>query len=98
MAWRARPLWELLESEQACDISISGLGWISVGALASLRRTDAPMVAVLEVWVPKGVQVSTRPPMPIARLPAAVPAYEFDEDEPPPVYRQPSDFYERERF
>ena len=75
----------LREMEQAADISISGLGWISVGALASLRGAAAHdaggMSAVLEVWAPKGVNVALRPPMPIAKLPNAVTTYddEFDD-------------------
>ena len=72
---------DLHEMQQAADISVSGLGWISVGALASLRRggeSDGSMRAVLEVWVPRGVQVSVRPPMPITGLP--VPPPEVDED------------------
>ena len=52
---------------QAGDISISGLGWVSVGALASLL--DGRMHAKLDVWVPKGVEVSLRPAMPIGGLP-----------------------------
>lgn len=62
---------DLNPMEQAADISISGLGWVSIGALASMRQTE-PMKAVLEVWVPKGVQVSLRPPMPVAGLPNGV--------------------------
>ena len=69
---------ELNEMQQAGDISISGLGWVSVGALASLRKKEA-MRAVLEVWAPKGVQVSLRPPMPVAGLPNAAPPPGFEE-------------------
>ena len=57
----------------------SGLGWISVGALASLRKADS-MRLVLDVWVPKGVQVALRPPMPISKLPNAVPVFGDDAD------------------
>jgi nitric-oxide synthase len=62
---------ELDEMAQACDISISGLGWVSVGALASLRKTGS-MHARLAVWAPKGVEVSVRQPMPITGLPNQV--------------------------
>ena len=67
---------ELNPLEQAADLSISGLGWVSLGALASLRKAtdENAMRMVIDVWVPKGVQVSLRPPMPIAGLP----------NEPPP--------------
>ena len=58
---------QLRESTQAADISISGLGWVSVGALASLRGGD--MSVVIDVWAPKEVQVSLRPPMPVQGLP-----------------------------
>ena len=37
------------------------------------------MRAVLEVWAPKGVQVSLRPPMPVAGLPNAAPPPGFEE-------------------
>jgi len=67
---------------QAADISISGLGWVAVGAVASLRAAaaargvkadaDEAMRLVVDVWVPKGVEVSVRPPMPVGGLPAAV--------------------------
>ena len=63
---------DLCEYEQAGDISISGLGWVSLGALASLRKSAAGMHCTIEVWVPKGVQVSLRPPMPIGGLPNEV--------------------------
>jgi nitric-oxide synthase len=65
----------LAEMEQAVDVSISGLGWVSVGALASLRKAKgvASMDVVLEVYAPRGVQVSLRPPMPISGLPNDVP-------------------------
>ena len=75
---------ELSEMTQSADISISGLGWVSVGALASLRRSDAGMACVIEVWVPQGVQVSLRPPMPIAGLPNEPPEFE---DELPTDWR-----------
>ena len=67
---------ELNPLEQAADLSISGLGWVSLGALASLRKAtdENAMRMVIDVWVPRGVQVSLRPPMPIAGLP----------NEPPP--------------
>lgn len=67
---------DLDEMSQAADISISGLGWISVGALASLRKEPGSegMRTVIDVWVPVGVRISLRPPMPIAGLP----------NEPPP--------------
>ena len=71
---------DLREMEQAADISVSGLGWISVGALASLRRASGggggDMRIALDVWVPKGVLVSVRPPMPVGRLPNAVTEYD----------------------
>jgi nitric-oxide synthase len=69
---RKRVELDLDEMEQAADISISGLGWVSVGALASLRGKSSRgrgTHAVMDVWVPKGVEVSLRPPMPIAGLP-----------------------------
>lgn len=59
---------DLYELEQVCDISISGLGWISVGALASLRQSG-DMRAVIDVWVPRSVSVKLRNPMPVGRLP-----------------------------
>ena len=75
---RQRVELDLEQNRQAADISVSGLGWISIGALASLRAAaGGSMRAVLEVWVPRGVQVSLRPPMPIARLPNDV-AAEYD--------------------
>ena len=69
---------ELFEMEQAADVAISGLGWVSVGALASLRPAGrkASQRMVMEVWVPRGVQVSLRPPMPIAGLPNEVAGFE----------------------
>ena len=67
---------DLDEMSQVADISISGLGWISVGALASLRKEPGSegMRTVIDVWVPVRVRISLRPPMPIAGLP----------NEPPP--------------
>ena len=60
-------------------VSISGLGWICLGALASLRKNEE-MKMVIDVWVPKDVMVSLRPPMPIARLPNEITKYD-DADE-----------------
>jgi hypothetical protein len=60
---------ELTEMQQVADVCISGLGWVSVGALASLVDKGSPMRVRLAVWVPKGVTVSVRPPMPIGGLP-----------------------------
>ena len=62
---------ELTPMAQAADLAISGLGWVSVGALASLRRGDGALKATLDVWLPKGVELFVRPPMPIAGLPTA---------------------------
>lgn len=62
---------ELTPMAQAADLAISGLGWVSVGALASLRRGDGALQATLDVWLPKGVELFVRPPMPIAGLPTA---------------------------
>ena len=69
---------ELGTMEQAADLCISGLGWVSIGALASLaRRGDARRSRVrLAVWLPRGVKVSLRPPMPIAGLPNEVPMFD----------------------
>jgi len=64
---------ELNQMCQAADVCISGLGWISVGALASLvESSSGGMRTKLAVWAPKGVTVSLRPPMPIGGLPNAV--------------------------
>ncbi len=65
---------DLHEMEQAADVSVSGLGWVSVSALASLssgtRGPGSTMRAVLDVWAPKAVEVGVvRPPMPIGGLP-----------------------------
>ena len=70
---------DLTEMEQSVDVSISGLGWICLGALASLRK-NKEMKMVIDVWVPKDVMVSLRPPMPIARLPNEITKYD-DADE-----------------
>jgi len=67
---------ELFPMEQAADIAISGLGWVSVGCLATLQSTDrrrkaqdAPLAATIDVWAPRGIEVLVRPPMPIAGVP-----------------------------
>mmetsp|Transcript_46672 Transcript_46672/g.77203 ORF Transcript_46672/g.77203 Transcript_46672/m.77203 type:complete len:490 (+) Transcript_46672:161-1630(+) len=58
--------------QQAADIAISGLGWVSVGCLNTLEDTRAAgLLATIDVWVPRGVEVLVRPPMPIAGLPTA---------------------------
>lgn len=59
--------------QQSADICVSGLGWISVGALPILRqksRDGVLMTAKFDVWVPRGVEVSLRSPMPIGGLPS----------------------------
>merc|ERR1711879_1079890 len=55
---------QLRSMSQAIDISISGLGWISVGALVSPRLTFAEMQATIDVWLPERVQMYQRPVMP----------------------------------
>ena len=63
----------LAEMGVAADVCVSGLGWVTLSALASLRAA-APdgMRVVLDVWVPRGVEVSVRSPMPIGGLPVDV--------------------------
>lgn len=68
---------DLHENEQECDISISGLGFISVGSVSSLRKGE--MFTMIDVWVPKEVKVSLRPPMPVGGLPNQV---EYLPDDP----------------
>ena len=57
----------LTPCEQAADLAISGLGWVSVGCLPTLQQ--GALEATLAVWVPRGVEVFVRPPMPVGGLP-----------------------------
>ena len=64
----------LVPMRQAADIAISGLGWISVGCLDTLAGSNrGALDATIDVWVPKGVEVRVRPPMPVAGLPTQLP-------------------------
>lgn len=56
----------------ACDIAISGLGWIAVepiGGSDTHRETDSEQAGELHlaVHVPKPVEVFLRPPMPVGK-------------------------------
>jgi len=57
----------LTPCEQAADLAISGLGWVSVGCLPTLQQ--GALEATLAVWVPRGVEVFVPPPMPVGGLP-----------------------------
>ena len=76
LVMRKRIELELSPMDVAADVSISGLGWVAVGALASLRAPASPgaMRVVIDVWVPQGVEVSLRRPMPVGGLPVDVSA------------------------
>lgn len=58
---------KLTPMQQSADLAISGLGWVSVGCLSTLQV--GPLEATIGVWVPRGVEVFVRPPMPIGSLP-----------------------------
>ncbi|XP_073139503.1 putative nitric oxide synthase [Henckelia pumila] len=55
----------------ACDIAISGLGWISVEPFSQFLKSSDPSeveengVIALNVHVPKPVEIFTRPPLPV---------------------------------
>lgn len=57
----------------ACDVAISGLGWISVEPVSkSIRISDPNLEKTagelhLTVHVPKPVEIFVRPPMPVAK-------------------------------
>ena len=59
---------ELRPNAHAADVAISGLGWVGVSSLATLRKATS-MSVTLDVWAPRGVKVSLRPPMPVGGLP-----------------------------
>ncbi|KAL8233117.1 hypothetical protein R6Q57_002895 [Mikania cordata] len=58
----------------ACDVAISGLGWITVEPVShTLGETDSnlvqeTMVISLDVHVPKAVEIFVRPPLPVGKL------------------------------
>jgi nitric-oxide synthase len=57
----------------ACDVAISGLGWISVEPVSkSIRPSNSDLKETarelhLTVHVPKPVEVFVRPPMPVSK-------------------------------
>ncbi|KAK1431590.1 hypothetical protein QVD17_08050 [Tagetes erecta] len=57
----------------ACDVAISGLGWITVEPVSqTLKEPDADlvqeaMVVSLDVHVPKAVEIFVRPPLPVGK-------------------------------
>lgn len=57
----------------ACDVAISGLGWISVEPVSKSMRISHPNLEVtsgelhLNVHVPKPVEIFVRPPMPVGK-------------------------------
>ena len=53
--------------EQAADIAVSGLGWVTVSCLSTLEQP--PLHAEIDVYAPRGVEVFVRRPMPIGGLP-----------------------------
>ena len=67
---RKRVSLTLTPLQHTADIAISGLGWVAVSALPTLRAGADEMHAEIDVWVPAKVEVFLRPPMPIGGLPA----------------------------
>lgn len=63
-----------LTCRPACDVAISGLGWITVEPVSqTLKEPDADlvqeaMVISLDVHVPKAVEIFVRPPLPVGKL------------------------------
>ena len=55
--------------QHTADIAISGLGWVAVSALPTLRASTDEMRCEIDVWVPAKVEVFLRPPMPVGGLP-----------------------------
>lgn len=55
--------------QHTADIAISGLGWVAVSALPTLRASADEMRCEMDVWVPAKVEVFLRPPMPIGGMP-----------------------------
>ncbi|KAI3894206.1 hypothetical protein MKX03_022631 [Papaver bracteatum] len=58
----------------ACDVAISGLGWIAVEAITNLQEISSSMSSVdnaeelhLAVHVPKPVEIFVRPPIPVTK-------------------------------
>ncbi|KAF5760072.1 putative nitric-oxide synthase (NADPH) [Helianthus annuus] len=58
----------------ACDVAISGLGWITVETVSqALKEPDADVipdatVISLDVHVPKAVEIFVRPPLPVGKV------------------------------
>eukprot|EP00965_Chrysotila_dentata_P088425 2920047-Pleurochrysis_carterae.AAC.5 len=46
----------------------AGLGWVAVSCLSTLDTSET-LVAEIDVWVPRSVEVSVRAPMPVAGIP-----------------------------
>eukprot|EP00908_Phaeocystis_cordata_P016681 Transcript_27974.p1 GENE.Transcript_27974~~Transcript_27974.p1 ORF type:complete len:505 (+),score=203.91 Transcript_27974:492-2006(+) len=67
---RKRVTLTLTPLQHTADIAVSGLGWVAVSALPTLRAAPDQMRAEIDVWVPKRVEVFLRPPMPVGGLPA----------------------------
>jgi len=67
----------------ACDIAISGLGWLSVEPVGRSHRysqqnaIDTTGELLLAVHVPKPVEIFTRPPLPVGK--AGAEWYEYAE-------------------
>ncbi|CAH9111223.1 unnamed protein product [Cuscuta europaea] len=68
----------------ACDVAISGLGWISVEPVGiTLKSSNSQIVEetfgelILVVHIPKPVEIFVRPPMPVGK--AGVEWYEYRE-------------------
>ncbi|CAH2041915.1 unnamed protein product [Thlaspi arvense] len=57
----------------ACDVAISGLGWIAVEPIGRYRATrdarleDTEKELLLDVLVPRPVEIFVRPPMPVGK-------------------------------
>ena len=67
---RKRVSLSLTPLRHTADIAISGLGWVAVSMLPTLRASPDEMRAEIDVWVPAKVEVFLRPPMPVGGLPA----------------------------
>ena len=60
----------LTQGRHTADIAVSGLGWLAVSCLPTLRATSPEeMQLEIDVWVPAKVEVFLRPPMPVQLYP-----------------------------
>ena len=61
----------LAQGRHTADIAVSGLGWVAVSCLPTLRASSPEeMQLEIDIWVPALVEVFLRPPMPVGGLPA----------------------------